>query len=524
MKRQYRVFAFFLLLSILGALLLGCGDPLKNKTADPDSHACQNVCPKCAACRNGFCTEKVCKSKCSCEELSDNYFYFPTLRDEMPAIRINTADGSNEWATRYSRYSKLMGLIDYTDATVSTAFCENEYLLDNVKAEVKVRGNYTLDYDKKPIRIKFKEKNNLLGLHGGEEYKNWVLLAEWKDLSMLNNTVAFYLGNTILGSDGFYCTDFCPVEVYLNGECWGVYLLVEQQEAKDGRTSVPDVPKNYTGNDIGYFFEYDAYYELERNLPDGDPTFVMDHLDVPATHRGYTIKSDINADSQVTFLQNYMNNVFFIAYQATRHGVYYKFTDDKEGVVLAPEYTSAKEAVGAVLNLQSLVDTYILNEIACDLDVDWSSFYLSLDMTASGDGKVTFEAPWDFDSSFGMINKRNFGNPVGLYAAVYENPWFRLLVGESWFEEMVREKWAEMKRYGVQDGALDLIEVQKDCYASYYVKNYNRWSSRVIFGNGEVVPVLNTYKDIDTAQGLAADYLIDWLTRRFEYLDSIWRD
>lgn len=528
MKIRVRLLSFIILLAMLLSLFAGCGENVNGTPSSSapsgEAHECGAVCSLCAGCQNSACHERACLTKCSCdgEVEQDGYYYFPTISEKMPAIHINTANGSNLWAIQYSRYSKLMGLIDYTDATISTALCEDENVLNGAQAEVKVRGNYTLDYEKKPIRIKFKEKTNLLGLHGGEKYKNWVLLADWKDLSMLNNSVAFYLGNTILGSDGFYCTDFRRVEVYLNGEYWGVYLLVEQQEAKDGRTSAPEVPKNYTGNDIGYFFEYDAYYDIEQTIPDGDPTFVMNHLGVPATNSGYTVKSDINADSQLSFLQSYMNHVFYIVYQATRFDNYYKFNETLDGVIPAPEYTSAREAVDAVVNLQSLVDTYILNEIACDIDVDWSSFYLSLDLTAEGDGRVTFEAPWDFDSSFGMINKRNSADPNRLYAAILANPWFQAVVGEGWFAEMVREKWAEMKNYDLLGGALELIKLEKEIYQPNFANNYRRWQNRVKYGNGEVIQLLNTFTDAETAQGLAADYLADWLTKRFAYLDSIW--
>ena len=444
----------------------------------------------------------------------------------MPAIYINTTDGSNEWATKYNRNDKLQGKIDYVDATISTDNCEDEYLISDVTAEVKVRGNYTLDYAKKPIRIKFSKKNNLLGLHDGEKYKNWVLLADWKDLSMTNNTVAFYLGNTILGSDGYYCTDFRNVEVYLNGQYWGVYLLVEQQEVKDGRTSVPEVEDDYTGNDIGYFFEFDGYWNLEGTSyldgGDGDPTFTMNHQGLRTGNNGYTVKSDLYAKSQLTFLQNYMNNAFYIAYQANYHNTFYKFNADYTGVELAPEITSAKEAVGNVIDLQALVDMYILNEIAKDLDFDWSSIYLSLNMTAEGNKKITFEGPWDFDSCFGMIERENCSATNDMYAANDENPWIQLVRNEDWFWEMVYEKWAEMKEYNLLENTINLVRTEKETYKDYYIKNYEKWSSRVSGGNSECVWQLNTYKDINTAQGLAADYLIDWLTKRFAYLDSQW--
>ncbi len=520
MKRLIQFFAL-LLATVMLCALGGCHTPPTGDSGG--AHTCQSICADCGKCEDYACEKSVCHSKCLCYESSAGagYGYFPIIESKMPSIHISTADGSNDWATKYTRGSKLAGLIDYVNATITTAHCESEQVLNGAAAEVKVRGNYTLDYEKKPIRIKFKEETNLLGLHGGEEYKNWVLLADYKDLSLMNNSIAFYLGNTVLGSDGYYCTDFRHVEVYLNGTYWGVYLLVEQQEAKGGRGGVPAVPKNYTGNDIGYFFEYDAYYDLENAMPDGDPTFTMNYLGYDAGSQGYTVKSDINASTQLDFLKSHMDNVFYILYQATVHDTYYKCTPDDGGILPAPEYTSAKEAIGAVIDLASLVDAYILNEIVCDLDVDWSSFYLSLDMTEEGNKKVTFEAPWDFDSSFGSIKKRG-SSPDELYAAVSANPWFAFVVGEDWFDGMVREKWAEMKESDVMDGALRLIEIEKDHYRDYYIKNHQRWPSRVLYGNGEVVDRLNTYTDVQTAQGLAADFLKDWLLRRFAYLDGLW--
>lgn len=448
----------------------------------------------------------------------NKYGYFPTITEVLPVIHINTPNSNRSWATKYDRESKLAGLIDYVDATVSTESCDESHVMTDVDAQVKVRGNYTLEYDKKPIRIKFKKKQNLLGLHDGEKYKNWVLLAEWKDLSMTHNSVAYYLGNTILGSDGYYCTDFRNVEVYLDGEYWGVYLLVEQQEVKDGRTSLSEVEDDYTGTDISYFFEYDGYYDLEAALPDGgDPTFTLDYGGGPGRVNGYTLKSDIYSDAQLSFIQSYMNNVYKIAYQATRYDKYYAFNEDYTALVDAGDrFSSAEEAISACIDVRSLVDTYILNEIACDLDVDWSSFYMGVDMSASGNKKLTFEAPWDFDSCFGLV-KKCIGSETYLYAAQKNNPWFRLVTGEEWFQKMVREKWSDLVKNGVPETALEIVKTYKELYEGYYEKNYTKWSSR-LNGDGECVSEINSYR----TQGQAADYLYNWLTARFDYLNEQW--
>ena len=463
----------------------------------------------------------------SSEEMANmaRYGYMAKVSNTMPAIYINTSDGSNEWATKYGKNDKVAGNIDYVDATINVSGCDEEHKMSDVSAEVKVRGNATLNYEKKPIRIKFSKKANLLGLHDGEKYKNWVLLADYKDLSLSNNTAAFFLGNLILGSDGYYCTDFRNVEVYLNGQYWGVYLLVEQQEVKDNRTSVPEVDDDYTGTDIGYLFEFDGYYSEEGKSyldgGEGDPTFTMNHQGLQGRNNGYTVKSDLYTKDQLNFLKTYLENAFYIAYQASK-GSYYKF-DQNYTVVKDDSAKSAKDVIGSVIDLQSLVDIYILNEIACDLDVDWSSFYLSLDMSNEGNKKVTFEAPWDWDSCFGLRFDVDAAvpNAQGMYASS-RNPWFKIVASQDWFWEMVREKWSEMKKYDVQIRTINLICDQKSIYAEYYIKNNQRWPGRVTGGNGEVNSTLNSYRDINTAQGLAADFLINWLNLRFTYLDSQW--
>ena len=369
------------------------------------THYCESVCEECGYCLDYECTELCCNEKCGghIDPNIERYGYLPIISETMPQIHINTEDGSNTWATKYKRSDKMAGRIDYVSATVTVSECEEDYQLTDIAASVKVRGNYTLDYDKKPIRIKFDKKQSMLGLHDGGKYKNWVLLADWKDLSMTNNTSAFYLGNVILGSDGYYCTDFRNVEVYLNGQYWGVYLLVEQQEVKDDRTSVPEVEDDYTGNDIGYFFEYDGYYTEEKNIPDGDPTFTMNHQGLPAGSGGYTVKSDIYADSQLTFLQTYMNNVMYIAYQATR-GNYYRF-DENYNVVSADKSSDAKEIVGAVIDLQSLVDVYILNEIAKDLEF-------------LGGGGLVIESDSELTASF-TFEHTAYALKKGIKSAIY---------------------------------------------------------------------------------------------------------
>ena len=55
----------------------------------------------------------------------------------------------------------------YEACSITLTDKDNSVLIDCADADVKVRGNRTTAYDKKPLRIKFSEKQNMLGLNDG---------------------------------------------------------------------------------------------------------------------------------------------------------------------------------------------------------------------------------------------------------------------------------------------------------------------------------------------------------------------
>ena len=132
---------------------------------------------------------------------------------------------------------------NYVNCSFEISNCKNEE--DNFSVEMKnsvdedgsvgirLRGNSTMQYDKKPYRIKFDKKQSFFGL---EKNKNWVLLADYLDTSKIRNYAAFKI------AQGFDALSFTPapnhVVVYINGECKGLYLFCEQIDEKEGRAAV----------------------------------------------------------------------------------------------------------------------------------------------------------------------------------------------------------------------------------------------------------------------------------------------
>ncbi|MBQ3067066.1 MAG: CotH kinase family protein [Clostridia bacterium] len=491
------------------------------------AHVCESACTLCGKCTDQECTEDECLNKCTCRHAN----YAPHATEQMPRIDINSHSGSNEWATKYNRQDKIDGKVDYVDADVSVSNCDPDWALTDTLCEVKVRGNYTLDYPQKPIRLKFDKKQAMLGLNGGQKFKSWVLLADWKDLAKQNNATTFLLSKYILETDGYYASDYLPVEVYLNGQYWGIYLLVEQQQANEGRGDVVEAEDDYQGVDIGYYFEYDSYYNLEDVNKGGDYTFTMDYggASIPTPNRGnvwpgnngYTIKSEVtNPTAQTRFISSYMTNVFKLVYQATHKNTFYKFNAD----YTALEKTSAPADIAEYLNqyidLQSFVDMYILQEIVCDMDISWSSFYMAVDFSAEGDKRLQLQSPWDKDSAFGITVRTGDNGALSddkLWAANTANPWLSMFATKDWFNDLVKQKWQELKAMNMKEEVLAEITRTANMYVDEYAKHYNRWSGR-LSGHGEVIWEINQMR----TQKAAAEWHRDWLEARLDLLDSYW--
>lgn len=485
----------------------------------------------------------------------------PAAESRMPTIDIRTKDGgadaldfvtkpvtrlvANQIASWTPDY-RMPPEPYYVDCTVSVTDADDKTLISSANAAVKVRGNWTTSYDKKPLRIKFETKQGMLGLNGGGEYKNWLLLAEYKDFSMLRNRTGLMLAEEILGSDGYYAADQLPVEVTINGEYWGVYLLTEQQQINVGRVDITEGEKDYTGTDIGYLLEYDGYYYAEDELHSFKVGYHDDALLRPydglgaigkrakpsangKNDVGMTIKSDIYSPEQRDFIARFVNNVYDIMYEAAYNGKAFVMSDDFRTISESAELTP-REAVERVVDVRSLVDSYILAELSCDADIYWSSFFMDADFGAGGDKKLRFEAPWDFDSSFG--NKDRCADGSGFYASniVYDvngefeemcNPWLMVLMNEEWYYDLIRERWTELYDSGTFDRVSAMISSDSERYASAFSRNYDRWDNIL---HSDARNELCAGAAACTDQRQAAEYLGSWLEARVAFLNAQWHN
>ena len=476
----------------------------------------------------------------------------------LPLISINTADGSGDLGFVTEPVARFVaeaistwtpGYVIppepwYVDCTVTYTGTDGSVTMDSMDAQVKVRGNWTTSYEKKPLRIKFAEKQSMGKMNGSKAFKNWVLLASYKDLSMLRDKAALTLARKIMRED-LYCSDCQLVEVEINGEYWGVYLLAEQQECTKGRVGVSDPKQEETNPDTGYFVEFDGYYYLEDPLK----SFTIDYNGfaplipydgtgnakafTPLSDNGrgrdnvgYTIKSDVRSQEQHDTIKAFLSNVYTIMYSAAYRDEALEMTADYRKTV--PSAKTPREAVEAVLDVESLAEMYILSEITCDPDIYWSSFFMSADLSADGEKKLRFEAPWDFDSAMG--NRYVIENGRGFHAAnvvddvdhVYRaiNPWLTVLMQADWYRDMIADRWTELYDSGVFSDTVRMIREDSAAYKDAFTRNYRRWSNM-----DDKAPLdyeLNREAFACRNEAESAEQLARWLEKRIAFLNGVW--
>lgn len=442
--------------------------------------------------------------------------------------------------------------------------------------DMKVRGNQTAGFDKKGFQIKFNaSKTNLLGLNGGKKFKKWVLLADAKDTTVSRTALGMTMSKGVISADSnVWSSDFTPVSVYLNDKYWGMYMLAEQKEVKNGRIKL-DEPEDADENpimttDIGYCFELDYYAKNEpAKGTDGDPTFSINYgnyfkssdykIESCLANSGlglvttYTMNSDINDgpkdahitdtnSNQVKWIKNRLQALFNVLGEAAKNKVAKDINDSNQ--VISTSLT-VRQAIEKNFDLNAWAEGFIINAVCLPPDVGYSSFYMSFNNAPNGDKKLRYDNPWDFDSNFG--NRRNFiekpdtaSSSGGWGQSSYDpyfmdrtaNMWLQLLGKLDFFmNDYVKPKWNAARENGTFEDMVKLAKTYYKYYDSEYAKNFAKWTTTQAsdnnvgsYFNGDGVnsgelrkPFVNVNERKD-----AQKETLNWLVKRVNYLEKKW--
>ncbi len=291
---------------------------------------------------------------------------------ELPVVNIT----ANEQIT--SKY-------DYVDMTFSLENCSSE--LKNVTGGIRLRGNHTMTQPKKPYRIKFDKKQSLFGLPSA---KSWVLLADYFDPSTLHNHTALTLAKM---SDGF---EFIPtshkVNVYLNGEFMGLYVLCEQVQENAGRMDIEmETDENdYISTSLTNLFDYNFFISMDKSA--------IEDEDAVEGETYFKLTCKINGKNEDRWFElKYPEKSSFAS--ATQFNKFFNDLKNYTATTMELLNSGTYSQVNSALHLDSLTDYYIIDSIMRELDHTWKSFHM---YHKAGEEKLRFGPIWDYDWSLGV--------------------------------------------------------------------------------------------------------------------------
>ena len=381
---------------------------------------------------------------------SDFVKAMPARLIAFPVLRIATEDAA-----------PIVSKEDYLDATFTliVPVISDEPVALNGK--IRGRGQSTWGQPKNPYKVQFKNDEAYAALSdflGMPKNRNWALLADYFDRTLMRNKIALSLGSSSVFSDGLKWTPSGQhIEVYLNGDYVGVYLLTEDIRIAPERLNIRGMSSDPAKGEVdgGFIVEadvrLDCYKDDVLNLQLVTPKGALICIDTPD-------EEDITAE-QLAYIKKYL-------------------------LAVEQDLYSADQL--AKIDLISFVDFYLLSELFRNIDSDfYSSVFLFKDSAAAADpaDRLLNAGPlWDFDRSAGNTNNENGWLAEGCWTNTRTDTrrpsplpnWFAELSRYPAFVDMVIERW-KAKRPAIEtyiNTSIDTFAFRLD---GPQQRNFERW-------------------------------------------------
>ncbi len=418
--------------------------------------------------------------------------------------------------------------VNYVDSTISV-LGSDLYGGDDIVAAVagiKLRGNSTMGYDKKPYRIKFKDKQNVFNLG---KAKSWVLLANYLDPAAIRNEVAYNFATRLNAytaeATGFqvYVPRVRAVEVYLNNQFLGLYDMGDHVQVDKTRIAIDDSGDELDDNDVQLYPQADVGYYLEVEDPsrvlkeyaeEGAPYFTIQN---PGSYNGEDLyvqfkTPELPSAEQKTYITNYLQQVNDLI-------------------------NAQNDAVWELIDIDSFIDWYLANEVFKNTDSNFlSSVKLFKDnSTGVAGGKLCMGPVWDFDIGSGAVSYIG-ESPTGWRTRSTENcAWYENLFQMDTFVTAIEKRWKEIRDNGIVDQIFTDINTATATLGEAAEVNYQMWHQNYqnnVYQNGTqpssgfsfTVPATcyNAEHWIEQAQYMKAFMRgrIAWIDEQFGYTSS----
>lgn len=342
-------------------------------------------------------------------------------------------------------------------------------------ARIRGRGNSSWGQPKKPYKLKLDKKTALYGMTKG---KDWAILANYADKTLLRNALAFCMARTL---ELPYSPGSQFLELELNGRYDGVYQLTnkvyEITDLVEDEAKQPGTNADSTGfNDT---FVLEMFLEAEIT---GRVWFGTD------SNINYQFRSKVADEQQPARVQAWLNEL--------------------EALIADRNDPQRMQKVAERMDVQSLVDFYLINELMGNQD----AFRYSTYVYRRSHGKLNFGPVWDFDQALGLTGYIHDAGGWG-YKPREENQYgwyFWELLHEPEFFALVQQRWQRL--YALVPSYEQYVGDSAQALEAAAGRNFERWP---ILG----VPVFTNAVAFDTYAEEVA-YAQSWLRKRADWMQD----
>lgn len=246
---------------------------------------------------------------------------------------------------------------------------------------ISIRGNTSRLYPKKAYKLeltKFDNSgttvNNDISLLNMRKDNDWVLYAMYNDDTKVRDKLSIDIWNEFAASDNPYSCNFGTeleyVELFVDGEYYGIYGLMEPVDAKKLDITMASEP---SGQEYIYKRTNPGFLLLDEFQEDSDVL----------TRNGFELKGT-SKYGEIS-LQSWQPLINFIK----AHNI-----EDKE------EYA---KAIQETIDINSVSNMWLFLQITSSTDSTAKNIYYVSKMTSSG-SRLYF-VPWDLDLTWGNVSK-----------------------------------------------------------------------------------------------------------------------
>ncbi len=380
-----------------------------------------------------------------------NVFSLTILRsDNVPALYVDTNSGSMAYIHEEKGKKEPGSLRLYT----ASGDLDHAGDLKSVTG----RGNSTWGEEKKPYNLTLQTEGDLLGMGAA---KKWILLANALDKTHMRNKIVYDFAQE-MGLDN--SPDCQWVDLYLNGEYAGLYLLCERNEIHPQRVEIAE--------ENSFLVSKEWEWRMESQ---GD-TFVT-------TDSGAALRLRDTSMEETAVLD---------------------ILQSAENAILSPEGIDpvTRKHWRELIDTESWVKKYLVEEVFGNTDGGTLSQYFYYD---GSDGKIYAGPVWDYDLTMGntwAIQPEYHNQIFASRPDVWGSPWYHALYeNEEFYAEL-----AAVYKQSFLPALEKLLNQGMDQYEAVITKaaamDQLRWDT--------------------TALPEEAASIRDYMSRRVEFLTELW--